>query len=270
MSVPAGDVVPIACRLCGGETRPLFQKRILKRHQVWFFQCVGCGLTQTQQPTWLTEAYTEVVHSTDTGILMRNIGARRIVATFLHLSGVREEPCLDFAGGYGIFTRLMRDVGFQFHWTDLYAHNLVARGFEWHDSLGSPRAVTAFEVMEHFVNPLEEFRKIAALGADWIITSTEVHPGERPTPDWNYISTESGQHVAFYRKDTLERLGRETGYPHVITGPFLHIFARKPFPTWRWRLAVRLGVFTFPFVRKMRPSLTVSDCERMRRKLRGE
>ena len=261
---------PIACRGCGGESRPLFQVRILNRHQVWLFQCAGCGLTQTEPPTWLTEAYSEVVHSTDTGILMRNIGARRIVATFLHLSGVRGEPCLDFAGGYGIFTRLMRDVGFQFYWTDIYAENLVARGFEWRDSLGPPRVVTAFEVMEHFVNPLEEFRKIAELGADWIIVSTMLHPGERPTPDWDYISTQSGQHVAFYRKDTLERLGRETGYPHVIPGPFLHIFARKPFPVWRWKLSERLGVFAFPFVRKLRASLTVEDCESLRRGLSGE
>ena len=270
MSAPTGSPASIACRLCGGEARPLFQKRILNRHQVWFFQCAGCGLTQTQEPTWLEEAYSEVVHSTDTGILMRNIGARRIVATFLHLSGVREEPCLDFAGGYGIFTRLMRDAGFQFYWTDPYAKNLVARGFEWRDLLGTPRVVTAFEVLEHFVNPLEEFRKIAGLGAEWIITSTEVHPGERPSTDWNYISTESGQHVAFYRKDTLERLGSETGYPHVIPGPFHQIFARKPFPTWRWRLAVRLGGLAFPLVRKSRTSLAVPDCERMRRELRGE
>ena len=129
--------------------------------------------------------------------------------------------------------------------------------------------MTAFEVLEHFVRPLEEFRNIASLGAEWIITSTEVHPGRRPAPDWHYLSVESGQHIAFYRNDTLTRLGREVGYPHVLPGPFFQIFARKPFPAWHWQAAVRLGAVAFPFVRKSRPSLTVPDCERLRSAMRG-
>jgi len=119
------------------------------------------------------------------------------------------------------------------------------------------------QVLEHLVRPLEDFRKIAALGADWIVTSTELHPGSKPAADWPYLSVESGQHVAFYRPDTLERLGRETGYPHVMSGPFFQIFARKPFPAWKWQTAVELGRIVFPFVKKWRPSLTVSDCERV-------
>lgn len=263
-------VAGIACRLCGGVARPLFEKSILGRHRAWFHQCESCGLTQTDEPTWLTEAYSEAVHATDTGILARNLGARRVVATFLHLSGVRGDPCLDYAGGYGIFTRLMRDAGFQFYWMDPYATNLVARGFEWRAELGAPRAVTLFEALEHFTRPLAEFRKIAAWGADWIISSTEIHPGAKPSHDWHYLSIESGQHVAFYRGDTLERLGRETGYPHVLAGPFFQIFARRPFPAWRWRAATRLGRFAYPFLRRLRPSLTVSDCGRLRALLRGE
>jgi len=260
----------MACRICGGATEALFQRVVLAKHRVWFHQCGSCGLTQTDEPTWLDEAYTDPIHPTDTGALARNLGARRVVATYLHLSGIRLEPCLDYAGGYGIFTRLMRDVGFEYFWMDPYATNVLARGFEWRPGPATPRVVTAFEVLEHLVRPLEEFRRIAELGADWVITSTELHPGARPSPDWHYLSVESGQHVAFYRRDTLERLGRETGYPHVTAGPFFQIFARKPFPAWKWQAAVGLGAFAFPIVKKLRPSLTVSDCESIRSRLRGE
>ena len=263
----------IPCRLCGAATRPLFARRVLGRYDVAFHLCAGCGLTQTDEPTWLPEAYADAVHPTDTGILARNLGARRVAATFLHLMGVRAEPCLDYAGGYGIFTRLMRDAGFDFYWTDPFAKNVLAPGFEWESGPGvagtKPRAVTAFEVLEHWIRPREEFGKVAAYGADWILTSTERVPGESPPADWPYLSVESGQHVAFYRADTLARLGREGGYPHVIAGPFFQIFARRPIPTARWRLAVRLGALTFPLVRKLRPSFTVSDCERIRARLRG-
>jgi len=119
------------CRLCGGETAALFERTVLAKYPVRYHQCLSCGLTQTDEPTWLEEAYGEAIHSTDTGVLARNLGARRVAATFLHLSGVRGEPCVDYAGGYGIFTRLMRDVGFEFFWMDPYATNMVARGFEW-------------------------------------------------------------------------------------------------------------------------------------------
>ena len=258
------------CRLCGGETALLFERTVLGKHRVRFHQCASCGLTQTDEPTWLGEAYADPIHPTDTGVLARNLGSRRVVATFLHLSGVRNEPCLDYAGGYGIFTRLMRDAGFEYFWMDPYATNMVARGFEWTPGPAAPRAVTAFELLEHFVRPLEEFRRIAELGADWIIASTELHPGSKPASDWQYLSVESGQHVAFYRTDTLERLGRETGYPHVITGSFFQLFARKPVPAWRWQVATSLGAFAFPIVQRARPSLTISDCESIRSRLRGE
>jgi len=258
------------CRLCGRETAPLFERTVLGKHRVRFHQCASCGLTQTDEPTWLGEAYVDPIHPTDTGILARNLGARRVVATFLHLSGIRNEPCLDYAGGYGIFTRLMRDVGFEYFWMDPYATNTLARGFEWTPGPAAPRAVTAFELLEHFVRPLEEFRRIAELGADWIVMSTELHRGSKPASDWQYLSVESGQHVAFYRPDTLERLGRETGYPHVITGPFFQLFARKPVPAWRWQVATSLGAFAFPIVQRARPSLTIPDCESIRSRLRGE
>lgn len=259
-----------ACRLCGGPCVRLFERTVLARHTVGYHQCGACGLTQTGEPTWLDEAYAgAAIHPTDTGVLARNLGLRDTVATFLHLSGVGETPCLDYGAGHGIFVRLMRDAGFAFHWLDPMAENLLARGFEWHDALGRPFAVTAFEVLEHLVRPLDEFRRIAAWEAPFIVTSTELHPGAAPARDWPYLSVESGQHVSFYRADTLARLGAACGYPVVHAGPFVQLFARRPFPAWRWRLAVRLGRLAFPALRRMRRSLTVSDCEALRGAIRA-
>ena len=259
----------LRCRLCGEATTLLFERTILGRYSAGFHQCSACGLTQTSDPRWLEEAYRDAIHPTDTGILARNLGARQVVASFLDLCGVKDEPCLDYAGGYGIFVRLMRDAGFHFHWWDPMAENLLARGWEWRAELGRPAVVTAFEVLEHLVRPLDEFRQIAAFGADFIITSTELHAGPHPTADWHYLSVESGQHVSFYRRDTLERLGRESGYPVVQAGPFFQVFARRPFAAWRWRLANRMGRVLYELVRKRRPSLTIADCERMRGRLRA-
>jgi hypothetical protein len=260
----------IACRLCGGPAASLFSKTVLGRHDVGYFQCPRCGLTQTEEPTWLKEAYASPIAAADTGVLQRNLAARRIVATFLHLAGVRGDPCLDYAGGYGLFTRLMRDAGFSFTWCDPYAANLFARGFEWSPAIGTPRVVTAFEVLEHWARPLEEFRRIAALGPEWIVTSTELHPGVTPDPAWPYLVPETGQHVAFYRPDTLRLLGREAGYPHARIGPAYQVFGRRPIPAAAWWLALRLGGALEPAVRRLRPALTLADSERVRAAARGE
>jgi len=254
----------IPCRLCGGEARLLFSRTVLGRHEARYHQCPGCGLTQTQEPTWLDEAYGEAISAADTGLLARNLAARTRVATFLALSGAGDRTGLDWAGGYGVFTRLMRDAGFDFRWDDRYARNLFAQGFEWHQGDAAPFAVTAFEVLEHLVRPLEDFRRIAACGAEVIITSTELHAGPAPAPDWFYLAPETGQHVAFWRADALRRLGETCGYPHVVTGRAWQLFAREPGHEARWRLAERLGPLFYPLVRRARRPLTHADSERVR------
>lgn len=257
------------CRLCGGATEALFERVVLGRHLARYRRCTVCRLTQTQAPDWLDEAYASAIHPTDTGLLSRNVRACAIVATFLYLSRVGDRPVLDDAGGYGALTRLLRDSGFQAYWRDRQATNLFARGFEWRDDLGPPVAVTALEVLEHFVHPRDEFSRIGELGAEYIITSTEIHRGERPSPDWPYLAPASGQHVAFYRPETLRHLGAACGYPVVVAGPYYQIFSRRPFPSWRWRAAVRWGEPLHLLIRWLRPSLTVPDSEAQRRRLEG-
>ena len=150
-------------------------------------------------------------------------------------------------------------------YTHRSAANLVAEGIrrERIFVVGNP----ILEVLEHFVHPRDEFSRIGELGAEYIITSTEIHPGERPSPDWPYLSPASGQHVAFYRPETLRHLGAACGYPVVLVGPYFQIFSRRPFPSWRWRAAVRWGEPLHLLIRRLRPSLTVQDSEAQRRRL---
>ena len=46
-----------SCRLCGGATHRLFEAVLIECHRVGYHQCATCGLTQTDEPTWLEEAY---------------------------------------------------------------------------------------------------------------------------------------------------------------------------------------------------------------------
>lgn len=56
----------------------------------------------------------------------------------------------------------MRDIGFDFQWYDKYTQNLFAKrvekGREHYD------VVTAFELFEHYAEPLDEIKQLAELG----------------------------------------------------------------------------------------------------------
>jgi 2-polyprenyl-3-methyl-5-hydroxy-6-metoxy-1,4-benzoquinol methylase len=79
----------------------------------------------------------------------------------------------DAAGGYGMLTRMMRDLGFDFYWSDAYCENLMARGFEYSPAVGNCEAVTAMEVMEHLTDPLPFVENILKeSGADSLIFTT--------------------------------------------------------------------------------------------------
>jgi len=253
-----------ACRLCGAPTATRFTRRVLGRIDVGYHDCAACGLVQTDEPTWLDEAYASAIVDFDTGLLARALYTRRVTAVLLHLAGAGDRPCLDWAGGTGVFTRLMRDAGFEFRWQDPYCANVHARGFEWRPGDAAPFAATAFEVLEHLARPRDGFAALAATGPGLIVTSTRLVPDGGPAPDWDYLAPESGQHVAFYRRATLERLGREAGYPHVIAGPALQLFAKHAAPATAWRLATLPGAPLWPVVRRLRRSLTESDSARLR------
>ena len=85
---------PLACRLCGGATTPLFEQTVLGRHRAGYHHCTACGLTQTDEPHWLAEAYRDAIHPADTGLLARNARLRAVTAVFLGLSGVPEALAL--------------------------------------------------------------------------------------------------------------------------------------------------------------------------------
>jgi hypothetical protein len=97
---------------------------------------------------WLAEAYTEPINCSDTGYVWRNIWACDKMRECIEFNLNPEGIFLDYATGYRLFVRLMRDAGYDFRWSDLYCQNLLCRGFEAPEPLTGPfEAVTAFEVL---------------------------------------------------------------------------------------------------------------------------
>ncbi len=218
------------CRVCGTEAVPFFQKQLAKKYQVDFYRCPDCGHIQTEPPYWLEEVYANLSFAPDTGMVSRSVGMGQLtvaLASRLGISG--EEPCLDFGAGTGMMVRLCRDYGMNYHYYDRYATNVFAIGFEA-DRLPpgtKPRLVTAFEVAEHFPDPLENFKEIFAFEPEHVFISTCLYTGQGP--DWWYF-LDDGQHVAIYTEESLRRVGRHFGYS-LSSDYDIHLFSKSPVPS---------------------------------------
>ncbi|MBF0694109.1 MAG: class I SAM-dependent methyltransferase [Flavobacterium sp.] len=142
--------------------------------------------------------------------MIRNQRFSRIITSLMVLFFDKKWKCLDYAGGYGLFTRIMRDIGFDFYWDDPYTENLTAKGFERVEGVKYD-AVTTFESFEHFEDPLTEVKKILQY-SNTIIFSTQLIPELTPKPEqWWYYGLEHGQHIALYSKKSFDVMAGKLG-----------------------------------------------------------
>lgn len=216
----------IPCRVCTTPAAPIFRAKVIGKYDVQYYECPNCSFVQVEEPHWLEEVYSSPINLTDTGILLRNLQFQRVVSTLLYFLFSDKPKFLDYAGGYGIFTRLMRDQGFDYYWDDMFTKNLVARGFEYKPELGTMTALTAFETFEHFVTPVPEVEKLLKY-SDTIVFSTQLAPRPTPQPqDWWYYGLEHGQHTALYRLESLQNLGNQFDLQLYSNNSDLHLFTK--------------------------------------------
>ena len=165
--------------------------------------------------------------------MLRNQNNVGVVLATLTALGKRFGCVIDYAGGYGILVRLLRDKGVDALWSDPYCTNLLAIGFEYSDEEAS--LVTAFEAFEHFVEPLREVEKLFSIAPNLLI-STELIPTPTPAPErWWYYGLDHGQHIGFYRIQTLEWIARRYKKHLISDGQRYHLFVEKKFPAIFWR-----------------------------------
>lgn len=250
----------IKCSICESNSKSIFTQTVLNKYAAEYFQCTNCGFVQPGDAHWLEEAYATSINISDTGILQRNLYFSRVTSVLIFFLLDRRKKFLDFAGGYGIFTRLMRDRGFDFYWSDKYTENLLARGFEVVKLDADYELLTSFESLEHFVEPLKEVREMLDL-ADNLLLSTEIFKGAAPDPNqWDYYGFTHGQHISLFSLTSLETLAIKLGLNFYTNGRSLHFFSKRKYSrlkVWFLFKSIRLG--SDRIVAKFAGSLTISD-----------
>ncbi|EOQ98194.1 methyltransferase domain protein [Leptospira wolbachii serovar Codice str. CDC] len=277
------------CKICNAEaSRKLKGLRYLGRFDGEVYQCPNCKYLQVFPADWLEDAYTESIAITDTGIVARNLlfvkritvlltiidFKLRIPSLFLLLfkSFVRyfckkkfrkyNLNILDFGGGYGLLVRMLRDVGFNAEWRDLFTKNLFARGFE--SKSKNYDCILSFEVLEHLENPLFELDNIfLGFRPNLFVFSTLLYGEEVPDKNWWYFSPETGQHIGFYNERTLRFIADKYGYFYISIDSGFHVFSKKKLHSDTIRFFVLRSDYFFPTFAKVYRSLTLTDNKKM-------
>ena len=104
----------MTCKICTQQTTQIFKAKILNKYEINYFHCEHCGFLQTEEPYWLDEAYSESINISDTGYMQRNLMLSGKLTILLALFFDKNGKFLDYAGGYGVFVRMMRDIGFDY------------------------------------------------------------------------------------------------------------------------------------------------------------
>lgn len=216
------------CRICNNTAKFAFSTTLLERHKVSYYNCSNCLFLQTEKPFWLDEAYAEHMLALDTGIMWRNIELMKIFSVLIYFLFDKNLSFLDFGGGYGIFARLMRDLGFDFYLHDRYLSNIVARGFEYKWDIDKNfELVTSIECFEHLEKPIDEIEKMLKCSKN-ILFTTQLLPNPMPKPnEWFYYGPGHGQHISFYNIKTLKFLADKYSLNLYSDNNFIHLLTQK-------------------------------------------
>ena len=267
------------CLICKQQSDPVFAAKILNKYDACYFRCSRCGFIQTETPHWLGEAYESAITSLDVGLVQRNLDLAKLTEKIIDQVFDREARFLDFAGGYGLFVRLMRDKGYNFFRQDKFCPNLFAANYDLNDLPPSTRfeLVTAFEVFEHLPDPCQETQRMLEL-SDSVFFTTEMVPSSpiARSEDWWYFAPETGQHISFFSTNALEILAAQVNCYLWTDRNTTHLLTRKklkadPFAPGRGRLYNFLNrAMQKAGIRKQQPmkSLIQDDYEFAKKKAR--
>ena len=216
------------CPICESAATHYFSTKLLGKYDVQYFRCTRCKFIFTEPPYWLDEAYSSAITRLDIGLISRNEYMTPIVQAVIKTWFDANSRFIDYGGGYGMLVRMMRDRGFDYYRQDIYCDNLYAALFDVSDVPPfKAELLTAFEVFEHLVDPIDELEKMLQY-SDTVLFSTTVQPTTDVSPEtWWYVAPETGQHISLYSRASLQALARRFSLNYNWNDQNIHLFSRN-------------------------------------------
>ncbi|KAB8039449.1 methyltransferase domain-containing protein [Silvanigrella paludirubra] len=229
------------CKICFENASFFTTENIMpQKFKAHYYLCHNCEYLFIDKPNWLEISYSEAITDSDIGLVNRNARLSVITYAIIRLFFKQEKQFLDYAGGYGLFVRKMRNLGLNFFWQDKYAKNLFAKTFSAEENnIKNYGLITAFEVMEHLEDPIKELEKLFNLSNN-ILISTELLPEHKPKPnEWHYFALEHGQHIGFFSRKTMEFIAHKYGFNYYTNESDIHLFTKKKISKILFKLVMR-------------------------------
>jgi hypothetical protein len=214
----------VQCRFCENPTFYKFCITGLNEINISYFECTKCKSLQTEYPYWIDSAYAVNISIYDTGAAQRNLNNLSAVYVISKILNVKN--IIDFGGGDGLLCRLLRDVNINCFSQDAYSTPIYSQGFTDPDFL-CPDLVTAFEVVEHLVNPKIDLDEIFLKNSEVVLITTETYG--RNDKEWWYLCPESGQHIFFYSNECLDLISKKYKYNIYRLGSYT-LFIKQKMP----------------------------------------
>lgn len=220
----------VHCKICESQSIHFAHAQVLGKYDVEYFQCTNCGFVQTEDPYWLDEAYQTPITQSDRGLIARNVGFAQLTLEIITQLFDARGHFLDYGAGYGVFVQLMRFLRLNFVSYDRYCENIFAPDSVVQDLDRSYDLITAFEVFEHWVDPIRELTQLFNASPN-LLLSTELLPSFNPKPgEWGYYIPHEGQHIAFYTPKSLHIIAERFGLNVYTTQRLGHFFSAEPLP----------------------------------------
>lgn len=249
---PVRDSLPTRrpCPVCGAPCSPLgivdFNKCCEERRgltlrpsgrDIVYLLCERCAFCFSPDfATWKPEDFAREIYNDDYVRVDPDYAdvRPRASANFLlssfgdRIKGIRH---LDYGGGAGLMSRLLREAGWDSLSYDPFADPDVDP-----ELLGQFELITCFEVFEHVADVNALARMLASRLADngLLIFSTLVSDGclTRGRPiDWWYASPRNG-HISLFSSRSLAILARNYRFSFGSFSAAMHAFWRQQFPPW--------------------------------------
>ncbi len=215
------------CKLCNGKLFYKFSLPLAGGLEGAYFECSTCRMLQSQHLDELTPLALESITrpapeiDLDSGAAWRLSCLATRVEQLVKLNVLpRASPSfnvLDFGCGTGFLVSYLahrfgwNTIGYDPFCTPAYGRNRAFADWEAVAQRGPYHLVIASEVFEHFIQPRPELARIRAVlakeGACLYVTTGYYEPGKSDA-SWNYLAPQSGHHVSFFGRQTMEEVAR--------------------------------------------------------------
>jgi hypothetical protein len=225
-----------ACKLCGGALQWRFALALREGLRGEYLECRTCRMLQSSHldghtSEQLARLYAAPdVKELDSGAAWRQWAVASRTLELARLACLSDRPGrptrhLDFGGGSGFLagvtaTKLgWNSTTYEPYGAPCYATERCVVSWPEVAERGPYEVITATEVLEHMLDPLEALHRLrSVLAPDFAalyVTTGRYVPGLHDS-SWSYLAPQSGQHVCFWAEETIRFAAQLLGMNQVM------------------------------------------------------